>query len=125
MERRSNEVKRILVVDDDAAIRTQLRWALSGEYDVSLAVSPAEALQVAERERPDLVTLDLSLLGHPGEGEEGLEILPALKAMDPDDLVSIHNGAKEEAAVRAATSFTSRAAGRFVPPSACSTTISN
>jgi len=83
MERRSNEVKRILVVDDDAAIRTQLRWALSGEYDVSLAASPAEALELAERERPGLVTLDLSLLGHPGEGEEGLEILPALKAMDP------------------------------------------
>jgi len=83
MERRPNEVKRILIVDDDAAIRTQLRWALSGEYDVSLATSPAEALELAERERPDLVTLDLSLLGHPGEGEEGLEILPALKAMDP------------------------------------------
>ncbi len=83
MQRRSSEVKRILIVDDDAAIRTQLRWALSGEYDVSLAASPAEALEVAERERPGLVTLDLSLLGHPGEGEEGLEILPALKVMDP------------------------------------------
>ncbi len=83
MERPLNEVRRILVVDDDPAIRTQLRWALSGEYDVSLAASPAEALELAERERPSLVTLDLSLLGHPGETEEGLEILPALRAMDP------------------------------------------
>jgi len=83
MERIPNEVRRILVVDDDAAIRTQLRWALSGEYDVSIAASPGEALETAERERPSLVTLDLSLLGHPGETEEGLEILPALRAMDP------------------------------------------
>jgi len=83
MQRRSNEVRRILIVDDDPAIRAQLRWALSGEYDVSLAASPTEALEVAERDSPGLVTLDLSLLGHPGEGEEGLEILPSLKAMDP------------------------------------------
>ena len=77
------ETRRILVVDDDPVIRSQLRWALRGDYDVAVAATPAEALKLAELVRPHLVTLDLSLLGSPGETEEGLEILSALRVMDP------------------------------------------
>ena len=36
--------KRVLVVDDDAVIRTQIGWALTGEYDVRAAATAADAL---------------------------------------------------------------------------------
>ncbi len=77
------ERPRILVVEDDAAVRTQLRWTFADDYDVETASTQSEALALAESLRPGVITLDLSLLGRPGETEEGFDILPVLHAMDP------------------------------------------
>jgi two-component system KDP operon response regulator KdpE len=52
----------ILVVDDEPAIRRLLRTSLGGQgFDVVEAGSGAEALQQVEREKPDLLILDLGL----------------------------------------------------------------
>lgn len=52
----------ILVVEDEPAIRDGLRRALEREgFAVITAAGAAEALAVAERERPQLVLLDLGL----------------------------------------------------------------
>jgi two-component system KDP operon response regulator KdpE len=52
----------ILVVDDEPAIRRLLRTSLGGQrFDVVEAGSGAEALQQIEREKPDLLILDLGL----------------------------------------------------------------
>ncbi len=67
---------RILVVDDEAAIRRLARAALErAGMAVREAENAREALLFANAERPDLVLLDLGL---PDRG--GLELVPLLKA---------------------------------------------
>ncbi len=54
--------QRILVVDDEPSIRSLLSRILDREgYEVLLATSGREALEVAAKEKPDLVILDLNL----------------------------------------------------------------
>lgn len=57
----SENLPRILVVDDERPIRRFLRASLSGKYAVSEAASGEEAIRVVTSERPDLVILDLGL----------------------------------------------------------------
>lgn len=70
-------MKRILVVDDDQHIGNLLEEALAAEgYGVSRAYSGTEAQLLLERERPDLVLLDLMLPGLSGEA-----LLPKLQGI--------------------------------------------
>jgi two-component system KDP operon response regulator KdpE len=74
---------RILVVDDDAQILKALRINLAARgYEVSLARSGAEALDVATKVKPELVVLDLGLPGFSGiqviEGLRGWTDIPIL-----------------------------------------------
>jgi len=63
---------RILIVDDDEGIRTQMRWLLTGNYDVFMAEDRRSALEILVRERPWVVMLDLGLEPHPQGVEEGM-----------------------------------------------------
>jgi two-component system KDP operon response regulator KdpE len=74
---------KILAVDDDAQILKALRINLAARgYDVSLARSGPEALDVAAKTKPDLVILDLGLPGFSGiqviEGLRGWTEVPSL-----------------------------------------------
>lgn len=74
---------RILVVDDDAQILKALRINLAARgYEVSLAQSGPDALDVAARVKPELVVLDLGLPGFSGiqviEGLRGWTEVPIL-----------------------------------------------
>ena len=62
---------RIIVVEDDAFIRLDLMTHLmaAGHAIVGTADSAAEAVRLAERERPDLVLMDVRLVGD-GDGIE-------------------------------------------------------
>lgn len=69
---------RILIVDDVATNRILMRVKLSeGCYDTLQADSGAAAIDIAQRERPDLILLDLYL-----PDLDGAEVCAALKA-DP------------------------------------------
>ena len=66
---------RILVVDDDRAVREALERALGLEgYDVELAADGAEALSAVERSEPDAVVLDVLM-----PGVDGLEVCRLLR----------------------------------------------
>jgi two-component system, NtrC family, response regulator len=66
--------EKILIVDDEEHILSQLRWGLQDEYEVLTASSPDEARQRVREEHPSVVTLDLTL--RPGGGpEDGLQLL--------------------------------------------------
>ena len=68
---------RILVIDDEAAIRDSLRMTLEYEgYDVVAAATGQEGVALAEREAPDLVILDIKM-----PGMDGLEVLDRLRAL--------------------------------------------
>ena len=67
---------RILVVDDEAAIRDTMRMILEYDgYEVLLAGSGQEGLTLVERESPDLVFLDIKM-----PGMDGLEVLSGCAA---------------------------------------------
>jgi DNA-binding response OmpR family regulator len=66
---------RILAVEDDDRIRTSLRLALEDEgYEVQEADSGEAAIELHEREAPDLVLVDLML-----PGMTGFEVVRALR----------------------------------------------
>ncbi len=52
---------RILIVEDDEEIRTQLKWTLTGEYDLLVAGDRAEATRLFRAQQPATVLLDLGL----------------------------------------------------------------
>ena len=69
---------RVLVVDDDDAIRTTLARSLGAEgYAVDVAANGRDALQVARDRSPDLVVLDLML-----PGIAGLDVCRRLRAAE-------------------------------------------
>ncbi len=54
--------KRVLIVDDDPNVVRYLEMLLQDQgFETFCAFDGAEALEVARRERPDLVTLDISM----------------------------------------------------------------
>ena len=68
---------KILIIDDDVYIGNMLETALEENgYGVLRAYSGTEALLVLEKEKPDLVLLDLMLPGLSGE-----ELLPKIKGI--------------------------------------------
>jgi len=71
---------RILVVDDDRAVRESLRRSLSfNGYSVSLAQDGVEALDAIARERPDAVVLDVMM-----PRLDGLEVCRQLRSTGDD-----------------------------------------
>jgi DNA-binding response OmpR family regulator len=70
-----SEEPKILVVDDDEDITQLLRHHLEAEgYHVLAAQHDEDVLQLARREQPDLITLDILL-----DGVDGFEVLAKLK----------------------------------------------
>jgi two-component system NtrC family response regulator len=93
---------RLLVVDDDEDIRSQMRWALCEDYDVALAEDRSSALNVFHSQRPAVVLLDLGLPPHPGDTTEGMSALAALLAQEALTKVIIVTGQSDkEHALRA------------------------
>src|SRR5438270_4521232 len=69
---------RILVIDDEAAIRDSLRMTLEYEgYEFISAATGQEGLSLVERETPDLVLLDVKM-----PGMDGIDVLDRLRAMN-------------------------------------------
>src|SRR5579883_2494459 len=97
---------RVLVVDDEAAIRDSLRMTLEYDgYDFLAAATGQEGLALAEREAPDVVLLDVKM-----PGMDGMEVLDRLRAMNealPVIVISGHGTAMTgfEAASKGAFDF--------------------
>jgi two-component system NtrC family response regulator len=72
---------KVLVVDDEAAILSQLKWGLAQDFAVLTAESSETAFELLRKERPDLVALDLALAED--DPETGFELLDRLLAFDP------------------------------------------
>jgi two-component system, NtrC family, response regulator len=93
---------RLLIVDDDETIRTQMKWALASEYEVLLAEDRVRALEVFKARHPTVTMLDLGLPPRPNEPNEGLAALSELLALDSSAKVIIISGQGEkENAIRA------------------------
>jgi len=65
------EKAKLLIIEDDEAIRTQMKWALAQSYEILIAEDRPSAIEIFIKERPPVVTLDLGLPPYPGEVKEG------------------------------------------------------
>jgi two-component system, chemotaxis family, chemotaxis protein CheY len=71
----TNFLSRILIVDDDMALRTMLGLMLTGEgYDISQAGNGEQAIALFRRRPFDLVITELNL-----EGKDGFQIIAELR----------------------------------------------
>jgi two-component system NtrC family response regulator len=93
---------KLLIVDDDEEIRTQMRWALGKDYDVLLAGDRSGALEEFKLNRPPVMILDLGLPPVPNQPDEGMAILFEVLGRDRTAKVIIISGQGEkENALRA------------------------
>lgn len=72
----------LLIVDDEKHTREGLRASLEESFDVYIAASGQEALNVLQRETVDLVITDLRL-----GGEDGMELIEKILAMPKPPVV--------------------------------------
>jgi two-component system response regulator RegA len=78
----------ILLVDDDERLRTSLERALTKRgYAVQCAGNYDEALAIAQASPPELAVVDLRM-----PGPSGLELLRALKELDPETRIVVLTG---------------------------------
>ena len=83
---------KILIVDDDEAIRTQMKWALSDDYEVHFAEDRKAAGEAFEGNSPAVTLLDLGLPPSPNECDEGFGVLSDILATDNMAKVIIISG---------------------------------
>ena len=89
-------MKRVLVIDDDDAVRSAFRLALDDvQADVVMARSGEEGVAMAERETMDLVFLDLKM-----PGLDGVDTLQLLRARGCAAPIFVVTGFAEEFMVR-------------------------
>jgi DNA-binding NarL/FixJ family response regulator len=90
----------IMIVDDHPVVRQGLRAMLSSEPDIrvqGMAASAREAISLIERERPDVVLMDLRM-----PEMEGIEAIKRLRRISPNiKILVLTNYGSDEYIVRA------------------------
>ena len=81
--------KRVLICDDAGFMRSLLKDILTSEgYEVAGEAPDGQAgVQMYQDLRPDLVTMDISMVGH-----DGMAVFNALKKLDPKVKVLVISG---------------------------------
>jgi two-component system NtrC family response regulator len=87
---------KILIVDDDENVRSQMKWALAGEYTTLQAQDRPSCVEITKREHPAVVTLDLGLPPAASEAQEGYLALSEMLQHDPAIKVIVVTGQGEK-----------------------------
>ncbi len=87
--KKEEEMKRILIIDDDEMIRIVFERFLKGQgYAVDCAADGNEGLRVLETEPPDLVITDIMM-----PDTDGLEVVLSMREKHPDiPVIAISGG---------------------------------
>ena len=94
--------RRLLIVEDDPGLQSQMRWCFSEELEVSVATDRETALTCLRREEPEVITLDLGLPPDPGGATEGFRLLEDILQLAPMTKVIVVTGREDkENAVKA------------------------
>jgi len=87
---------KILLVDDEENILKQMRWALEPDYDVFTISDEGEAMSTFEKEKPAVVTLDLSLNPHNPADLGGMRLLEQILSQEPSTRALVVTGNDDE-----------------------------
>lgn len=82
----------LLLVDDDAEIRDQMKWALASDYQLLEASDRSSALTHVRQATPRLILLDLGLPPDTEGASEGLAILREALQLNPTAKVIVVTG---------------------------------
>ncbi len=96
--------RKLLVIEDNETIRSQMRWALSEDFTVLTASCVEEAVEVMRKESPGVITLDLGLPPEPSGTREGMKALARIITLDPAARVIVITGNTEKEAALGAIS---------------------
>lgn len=91
MNRSKQTQQKILVVEDDPGLQSQMRWCFDG-YEVLIAGHREEAIIQLRRNEPAVVLLDLGLPPDPDNASEGLAALDEILALAPGTKVIVVTG---------------------------------
>jgi two-component system NtrC family response regulator len=90
---------RLILVEDDAGLRDQLKWALREHFEILEADSLASAKELAAEGGAPIVCLDLGL---EGRDDRGLEVIDAILSADRAAKVIVIAGEEDGALAREA-----------------------
>jgi len=94
--------KDLLIVDDEAEIIRQLKWALNDEYQINTAEDAPSAIEALKEKKPAVITLDLGLPPKPESHEIGMELLAEiLKTNHSAKVIVITGNDDRETAIQA------------------------
>jgi two-component system KDP operon response regulator KdpE len=71
--------RRVLIVEDEPALRLSYDRAFRPRYDLAFATNGAEAMEQLEQQRPDVAVLDMRL-----PDTDGIELLRLIRVSYPD-----------------------------------------
>jgi two-component system NtrC family response regulator len=87
---------KLLIVDDDEEIRTQMKWGLAQDHDIVLAEDRPTAVEAFQTHHPMVVLLDLGLPPHPADPDEGLATLSDILSLERLAKVIVITGQAEK-----------------------------
>jgi DNA-binding NtrC family response regulator len=93
---KGSTMKKVLIVDDELGTRESLRMILKYDYELTIAQSGREALQILNDEAPSVILLDVMM-----PGEDGLEILEKIKQVSTVPVIMITALKEVKSAVKA------------------------
>ena len=101
MTQATDDLKILLVIEDDEGLQRQLKWAYDG-YKVVIAGDRNSAIEATRLHEPAVVTLDLGLPPDPDGTSEGFAVLTEILQLKPDTKVIVASGhGARESALRA------------------------
>jgi len=87
---------KLLIIEDDPGLRSQLSWALSDDMEVLLAEDRETALATVRKESPPVVILDLGLPPDPNGASEGLATLESVLSFRPATKIIVASGNEDQ-----------------------------
>jgi len=92
-------IRNILLVEDDIALRKQIRLCLEKDFNVFEAKSTIEAIEIQKENDIDIVILDLGLPPFENTPEEGIRLLDYMLSNSATKVIILTGQKTEEAAV--------------------------
>jgi len=83
---------KLLIVDDDEEIRSQMKWALTDGYSILEAEDRSSTVSLVREELPDVVCLDLGLPPQPADVVEGLAALEEILNLQTEAKIIVITG---------------------------------
>ena len=83
--------ERLLIIEDEASVATQLKWSLREDYDITIAADAEKAKQLLACGAFPVATLDLGLPPSPDTPQVGLKLLEDLATLCTAYQVNCHH----------------------------------